>query len=110
MQRGFNTGKKLYSEFLQIIKFQGKLLKGQVIFVANNIGDCKGGANSKQISRSLSSQCLHAVVQTLAASRVRHTNKLTKQEMTKVMSSFENTLFVSDKICTKVWEQYIWWK
>lgn len=105
MQRCLNTGKKLYPQFLQIIKFQGKLLKGQLIFVANNIG-----ANSKQISRSLSSQCLHAVVQALASSRVRHKNKLTKQEMTKVMSSFENTLFVPDKIFTKLWEQDIWWK
>lgn len=52
-----NSGEKLYPEFLQVIKSQGKLLlKGQVIFVANNAGDCKGCLNSKQISRSLSAQ------------------------------------------------------
>lgn len=52
-----NPREKLYPELLQVKKFQDKLLlKGQVIFVANNTGDCKGCVNSKQISRSLSAQ------------------------------------------------------
>lgn len=79
------------------MKFQGKVLKGPVVVVANSIGDCKGCANSKQISRSLSSQCLHAVVQTLASSSASHKNKLTKQEMTKVMSSFEYMISGGDR-------------
>ena len=110
MQICLNPGEKLYPEFLQVIKLYGKLLKGQVIFIANNASNCKGCVNSKQISRSSSFQCLHAVVQPLASSRVRHKNKMTKQEITKVMSSFENTLFVSDKICTKLWEQDTCWR
>lgn len=57
VQMCLNPGEKLYPDFLQVMKFQGKLLlKGQVIFVANNAGDCKGCVNSKQISRSLSAQ------------------------------------------------------
>lgn len=48
MQICLNPGEKLYPEFLQVIKFQGKLLKGQIIFIANNTGDCKGCVKSEQ--------------------------------------------------------------